>query len=240
MTPQQYLDHVASESARFAGATAGSLDVGVEFLDGWTIHDLVAHLGGVYSGVIGRVAPKAEASPPAPEAGTDAINEWFVDRRTDLLSALSSADDDDPAETFAGTRTIAWWKRRLAHETAVHRWDADAAIDGTAAAAPIDGDLATDGVDEYLEVGLRSSSRRPDRVYPAQSLHLHRADGPGEWMLVGDGQGGLTVSHEHGKGDAAVRGPASALLLWVWGRPTDEVEIFGDTDVAATWRALAP
>lgn len=240
MTPQQFLDHVASESAHFAGASAGSLDVPVEFLGDWTVHDLVAHLGQVYSNVIGIVAPDAEPPSPPPESGSDTINEWFAERRTTLLTSLSSARDDDPAETFAGTRTVAWWKRRLAHETAVHRWDVDAAIEGSSATAPIDSDLAADGIDEYLEGSLVFSSSRPNRTYPDRSLHLHRSDGPGEWMLVGDGHGGVTVSHEHGKGDAAVRGPASALLLWVWGRPTDDVEIFGDAEVAAAWRALAP
>jgi hypothetical protein len=59
-------------------------------------------------------------------------------------------------------------------------------------------------------------------------------------MLVSDGQGGVAVTHEHGKGDAAIRGPASALVLWLWGRPTPGVEIFGDQAVAEAWRSLAP
>jgi hypothetical protein len=59
-------------------------------------------------------------------------------------------------------------------------------------------------------------------------------------MLVADSNGELRVTHEHGKGDAAVRGPASELLLWVWGRPTHDLQIFGDEAVAAAWRALAP
>ena len=128
----------------------------------------------------------------------------------------------------------------MASETAVHRWDAEAALRPIAEVTPIDGDLATDAIDEYLAVSLRFSSSRPDRVYPDHSLHLHRGDGPGEWMLVADSNGELRVTHEHDKGDAAVRGPASELLLWVWGRPTHDLQIFGDEAVAAAWRALAP
>ncbi len=59
-------------------------------------------------------------------------------------------------------------------------------------------------------------------------------------MLASDGKDGVAVTHEHGKGDAAVRGPASALLLWVWGRPTAEVEVYGDQAVAQAWQSLAP
>lgn len=128
----------------------------------------------------------------------------------------------------------------MAHETAVHRWDADAAIEGVDLAAPIDADLAGDGIDEYLTVYLDPGRSSPTRVYPTDSLHLHRTDGPGEWMIVGDGQGGVTITHEHGKGAAAVRGTASELVLWAWGRPTSDVQIFGDESVAAAWQALAP
>ena len=213
-------------------------------LDNWSIRDLVAHLGQVYAFVTATVTnlePEAGAlgsEATAPEG--DAINEWFGERRNLLLAALSAADEEADVFTFVGTRTVAWWKRRMAHETAVHLWDAVHSIDGPDASNPIDSDLAADGVDEYLEVSLRTSSSRPDRRYPIESLHLHRADGPGEWMLVGDGAGGLTITHEHGKGDAAVRGPAAELVVWIWGRPTAGVEIFGSEAVAAAWHELAP
>lgn len=242
MIPQHHLDHVAEQSARFASLTSGALDVTVAHLD-WTIRELVAHLGAVYSMVIANTAaPGADVVRPGDEAVApegDGINEWFAERRSTLLSTLEAADGDAVTWTFAGERTINWWIRRMAAETAVHCWDADSAVNGDDV-EPIAGDLATDAIDEYLEVGLRFSSSRPDRVYPAESLHLHRTDGPGEWMLVGDGEGGVAVTHEHGKGDAAVRGPASALLLWMWGRSERDIEIFGDEAVAATWRALAP
>ncbi len=240
MTPQQYLDHIAAESARFASAAASSLDETISFLGDWKIRDLVAHLGAVYTGVISTVAPAGTLTPSDPAPDGAGVNDWFIERRTTLLTTLSSAHDDDPAKTFASMKTVAWWKRRLAHETVVHRWDVDAATSGIGSAAAIDSELAKDGVDEFAEVSLRFSSSRPDRVYPSKSLHLHRSDGPGEWMIVADGQGGVTVTHEHGKGDAAVRGPASALLLWIWGRPVDDIEIFGDEAVAEAWRSLAP
>ena len=58
-------------------------------------------------------------------------------------------------------------------------------------------------------------------------------------LLVGDDGPNVTVTREHAKGDAAIRGQAEELLLWIWGRP-GQVELFGDADVAAAWRALAP
>jgi len=243
VTPQEHLDHVAADSAHFASAAAGNLDAPIEHL-GWRMHGLVAHLGDVYSMVIAAVTATGTDRPAfgdhtkAPD--DDMINDWFAERRTTLLTALSHADADAGVWTFTGPRTNAWWMRRMASETALHRWDAEAGIKALADISPIDSDLATDAIDEYHAVSLRFSSSRPDRVYPAESLHLHRSDGPGEWMLVSDGAGGLAVTHEHGKGDAAVRGSASQLLLWSWGRPTHDVQIFGDEAVAKAWQTLAP
>ena len=79
-----YLDHVAAESAHLASTSAGSLDAPIAFLGDWTIRDLVAHLGAVYSGVITRVLP-AENEPETSELTSpppgEAINDWFVERR---------------------------------------------------------------------------------------------------------------------------------------------------------------
>lgn len=243
MTPQEHLDHIAADSARVAAIAATDLDARIEHLD-WTVRELVAHLGAVYSMVLSAVTsegtdrPDFDNQPAAPD--DDTVTNWFEERRTALLSALSSVDPDAATWTFAGTKTNAWWIRRQASETALHRWDAESAITALTDVTPIDSDLATDAIDEYHAVSLRFSSSRPDRVYPAESLHLHRDDGPGEWMLMSDGGGGLTVTHEHGKGDAAVRGSASELVLWSWGRPTHNVQIFGDEAVATAWQTLAP
>lgn len=242
MTPQQYLDAITADSDRFSAATSASLATPVGFLGEWKVHDLVAHLGGVYAVVAANTAnPTTEWVKPGDEAKApegDAINDWFLDRRTAVLDALSSGHVDDPAWTFAGAKSTGWWLRRMAHETAVHRCDAQiATLDGQ---AEIDSALAADGIDEYTEVGLRSSSSRPNRTYPEQTLHLHRTDGPGEWMFARADDGSVVVTQEHGKGDAAVRGPASALLLWIWGRPVEGLEVFGDPAVARAWQAVAP
>ena len=244
MTPQDFLDHTAAESAHFASAAAGMVDAPVQCLGDWTMRDLVLHLGQVYTVATGNVAAASTKIVPMGDEGQPPaegdLMEWFAERRAAVLTALTDANFEAPAPTFAGPKTAGWWARRMAHETVIHRWDAETALKGIDGAHPIDSTLAADGVDEFIEVSLRFSSSRPDRIYPTESLHLHRSDGPGEWTLVSDGHGGVAVTHEHGKGDAAVRGPSSALMLWLWGRPTNDVQVFGDETVAAAWRALAP
>ena len=148
-----------------------------------------------------------------------------------------TAEPDATAWGFTPSREASFWQRRMAQETLVHRWDAEKAAGDV---TPMPPELARDGIDEYLAVGLRYSGRRPERDYPTESLHLHCTDTEGEWMLVGQGINAFTVTHEHGKGDAAVRGTSEDILLWIWGRPDVDVQIFGDESVAATWQALAP
>ncbi len=229
-------------SAQFAEVSMAHLDAPIDHLDGWTVRDLVAHLGGVYVyATVNAQAASTEPTRPGPEARApegDAIAGWFADRTNTLVATLESVPLDQQSWTHAGMQRAGWWRRRMAHETAVHLWDAQAAA---GSAQPIDGDFAADGIDEFFEVSRDVNAAQSRHTYPAESLHLHRSDGPGEWMIQrGASETDLAVTHEHGKGDAAVRGPASELLLWIWGRPVSDIEIFGDESVAAAWRSLAP
>lgn len=242
MDKTNYLQVIELESERFIEAVAGTLDRTITHCDDWPVRELAAHMGFVWTIAATNVAAATDTpTRPGPEATApdgDAIVDWLRDRRDALLTTLAGAEAGDPAWGFAGDLTAGFWQRRMAHETTVHRWDAQ---HGTGTGVdPIASDVARDGIDEYTVVGLRHSSSKPTRDYPTESLHLHRTDGDGEWMFVGDGDGGVTVTHEHAKGDAAVRGTAADLLLWIWGRPAGDLELFGDPEVAARWQAVAP
>jgi len=236
------LQTVRELSAELAQTASDNLDATIAHLDGWTIRDLLAHLGGVYVyATVNAQAGSTEPTRPGPEArapeGDDIVG-WFQERTSVLLEALESTPLDQLGWTHAGMQPAGWWRRRMAHETAVHLWDAQA---GAGSPTPIDAELATDGIDEFYDVSRDVNAAQSRHTYPAESLHLHRSDGPGEWMIQrGATETELAVTHEHGKGDAAVRGPASELLLWIWGRPVSDIEIFGDESVAAAWQALAP
>jgi predicted lipid carrier protein YhbT len=71
----------------------------------------------------------------------------------------------------------------------------------------------------------------------AGSVHLHSTDADGEWVVTEpDPSSRLAVTHEHAKGDAAVRGSASDLLLLLWRRlnlddHAERFEVFGDRAV---------
>jgi hypothetical protein len=72
------------------------------------------------------------------------------------------------------------------------------------------------------------------------SVHLHANDADGEWTLHTD-DGIFRVTKGHSKGDVAVRGPASSLVLLLWNRigPQDAgLEMFGDPAVFDNWRSI--
>jgi uncharacterized protein (TIGR03083 family) len=243
MEKAQYVEILAAESQAFIEAAVENLDAPVAHLDDWASRDLAIHQGSMWqyatANVVGQGDRARPAEPWPSESATDpALSEWLEATRDRMLDALLDADPSAPAYTFASNdQTAGFWQRRMVAETVVHRWDAQSAIDK---ARPIDPEVAADGIDEYTQVGLQFSSSRKNRIYPSSSLHLHCTDTEGEWMLIGDDGPSVTVTREHGKGDAAVRGDASTLLLWIWGRDAGNIEIFGDADVATTWRMLAP
>lgn len=241
MDKSDYLDALDTDSQALLAA-AGSVpqDNPVAVCPGWTVRDLVAHTAFVWGHATHATAsgdltrPSQKDTPPE-EA--DELIDWALGIRAAMLEVLGNAEPDAPAWNFTNqAQTAAFWQRRMSIETMLHRWDAESVA---LKITPMFAERAADGIQEYTEVGLRYSASKPNRVYPSKSLHLHITDTEGEWMLVGDDGPNLTVTNEHGKGDAAARGQAEELLLWVWGRP-GEIEIFGDESVAETWRSLAP
>ena len=95
---------------------------------------------------------------------------------------------------------------------------------------------AVDGVDEFLDHFTDTGAEGAEPV--GGTVHLHCTDpsmpeGAGEWLITEPVVGGrLEVTREHAKGDAAVRGTASDLVLALWRRrtldETDRFEVFGD------------
>jgi uncharacterized protein (TIGR03083 family) len=240
MNTETYLQHIEADGEALIAAVAAAPSARIATCPGWTNRDLAKHVGNVYSFVIAqlRAADPAERAPserlPAPAEGD--ITPWLRERHTAILATLRSTAPASPAWNWTANKTAAFFYRRMAHETAVHRLDAQQAA-GTP--APIDPVLATDGVSEMMEVFMQ---HRPDGrlpTYPRGSLHLHRTDGDGEWMLKAQ-DGTLSVSHEHAKGDAAARGSAQDLLIYLWGRGRDGLECHGEDALLDAWGSLAP
>lgn len=238
MEPAEYLDALRRYGKRMAAAAEGALDLAVPSCPEWTVADLVWHMSTVHAfwRQIASAAipgPEAYAEPDRPADGE--LVAWLRAGVDEIADALTELDPATPAWTWAPQKNVGFIQRRVAQETAVHCWDALAAVGRD---EPIEPGLAVDGIDEFLDfldVGLPG---RPTHLQgPAQTIHLHATDVSGEWV-VRAGDGACQVERTHGKGDAAVRATASDLLLLLWRRRSPEdLEVHGDRAALAGFLA---
>jgi uncharacterized protein (TIGR03083 family) len=148
----------------------------------------------------------------------------------ELINVLSLLDPARSCWTWAGINDVAWVIRRMAQETAVHAWDALCATSNT---AEIEAALASDGIDEFVHVMVMGNMREKEGPLSG-SVHIHCTDVEGEWLIAPTGTSDVVVTREHAKGDCAIRGSASSLLLSLWRRiPMSSLEVIGSSDVAA-------
>jgi len=244
------LSTLVAAGEKFARLAEGSLDRQVPACPDWTVLDLVGHLGGVYSwanlvlAAGGERPAVARSAPPGDRSTTVA---WFLEQRSRLLESLTATPGHAPAWNFSSRseRTASWWLRRQAVETAIHLHDLEEAVAYDARTDPtgsrtVTAEAAADGADEILcDLALSYLDRNPG-IGVAGTLHVHCTDAPGEWLVDFDVTPARTT-REHAKADAAVRGPAGELLLWLWNRRNLEeatLEVFGEAHVARCWELI--
>ncbi|MBV9581103.1 MAG: maleylpyruvate isomerase family mycothiol-dependent enzyme [Chloroflexi bacterium] len=222
-------------------AAAGDLNTPVPTCPGWELRDLVRHIGGIHRWarqiittpytrpLVGDLEVIAGGWP----ADADLVG-WAKSGHDRIVETLEQASPDVAVWSFwPSPSPLAFWARRMAHETAMHRADAEATLIGQIEPYPVD--FALDGLEEML---YGFASRRHSRLQsdPPKTFHLHTTDGAGEWVAT-IGPEGTRVTSGHAKADCAVAGPASDLFLLVWNRrDTSGLQVFGDTSVLDLWR----
>lgn len=237
-----WADIVEREGTALGDAAALDPAAAVPSAPGWDTTDLLRHIGLIHtrSSVIlrtGTTERPTRTNGMLPEPPTDGVLDWYRDPLAALVVDLRAVDDPDrPVYSFSPKHGRAgFWPRRMAQETTIHRVDAEQAVGRPV--APIAPDLAVDGVDEVFGVFVPvfAADRSPG---DGRTVHLHSTDAEGEWLIRFE-PGAIVVEAGHAKGDAAVRGPAADLLLWLWGRgPLDGLDVFGDRAAAEALREL--
>lgn len=209
--------------------------------EGMVLAELVRHVGSVHHLVTDwvRDGRRPTAWAQAPEVGED-LAAWARQGSADMLETLTSRSPAQPCATWSATdRTVGFWIRRMAHETAVHRVDAAQALGER---WRVDPELAADGVAEALELWL--GTRLGTKVGGSgRTVRLMASAGAGlavvDWTVRP-----LKTIVEFGRGpagaDATVTGTPAALWAWTWGRSDEEhpVEILGSQEAADEVRAL--
>ncbi len=251
LTDDRYLEALPAQAAQFVQALRGAdLQQWVPTCPEWTLHRLTEHLGQAHRGAAAIVAKQSTApvrpgdlvgaqAPDDPEA----LDRWLREGADELVGAIRATGPQTPVWTWAGERRAGFWTRRMVHETAVHRADAELAQGRDFA---LDADLAADAISEWLQMicSAKALEVRPELAElqgDGQLLHLHSTDDglgeAGEW-IVRRTPAGPVWEHGHSKGDVAVRGPVVALLLVLLRRvPPDvaDVQVLGDPAVLKHW-----
>jgi uncharacterized protein (TIGR03083 family) len=231
-----YLGTIRNDAAGLAtAARAAGLGADVPTCPEWDVEKLVRHTGRVFTScaaVVRERGPVDFGALAQMPKGDGAI-EAFEERATALVDALEGLPEDFPIWNWFGIEPPipGFYHRRMAHEVAIHRYDAQSAA---GACSPVDTVLAVDGLDEFLAFLL--AAREPTGSLGG-SLHLHAIDTDAEWV-VRDAEGGrLVATKGHERCDVAVRGTASDLNLFVVNRvAASTLDVVGDPSIAERWR----
>lgn len=208
----------------------------------WLLRDLVRHLGGVHRWATGFVMGAGVQPPDGdlerfvggwPE-DTDLVA-WFREGHRALVGALASAPADLDTWTFLDAPSpLAFWACRQAHETAIHRVDAESAA-GDVTGFP--SDFAADGIDELLLRFVGRPGRTLDVAEP-RSMVLRATDVPRSWSVTFAPSGLTALADPIDAGaELEVTGDASTLYVVLWNR-RDPVglKLVGASDLLDLWR----
>ena len=212
----------------------------------WLVQDLLRHTGHIHRWAARHIA-ECPASildgPPEEEmlasgAADHDLLDWFLAGHAALVETLATADPDlECATLFGAPSALGFWARRQAHETAIHRADAESAAGKRPDYPP---GFAADGIDE-LVMGFGARRKyRPSSSGEGQ-IQITAADTGDAWYLSAtDGRIQAYRGRSPGPGQNVVIGPAAGLYLFLWNRSEADpagVAISGDGSVLAAWRS---
>jgi uncharacterized protein (TIGR03083 family) len=210
----------------------------------WRVRDLLRHLCYVHGWAATHIRDAPDhviAGPSEAELLADGpsdarlLGAYRIGHR-ELADTLRAADPAISCATFLPAPSpLAFWARRQAHETAIHR--ADAELAARSPVTPFSPEFAADGIDELL-TGFAPRDRPAVRPPAPHTLQVHTTDADGHWHLL-IGPAGIEARRGHGPADTVVSGTAHELYLLLWNRQdaaSAAVTIWGDLNVLQLWR----
>lgn len=244
-----YLDFLARECTRFGDVMrAAAPSAPVPTCPEWTADDLLWHVAGrvfpFWTAVVRLrdIAAVQELPDPDRPAGHDALLDLWQQSSAAMLDVLHRVDDSESMWTWSSDHTAGFIKRRMAHETLIHRVDAEVTV---ADRTGIPAELASDGVDEVLRhfFGNAPDWASWDGGAPDGPIgRVVATDTDAEWTvqlgaLSGtdpdgrryDAEPALVLRGADEGTSFTLRAAAADLDLWLWNRPTfGELAVDGD------------
>lgn len=237
MTPR-HLELIRAEGAALGRAARIDPTRPVPRYPGWSIADLVVHVGSVHRRTLRIVEERAQEPVDRVYPDTDEPDEvlaWYDDGLDAMAEAFEEADSATEVWGLVPSCSVGWWQRRMAVETSIHRWDAESAH-GPAQA--IDPELAVEAIDEFAQLpAFRLTTANLGE--PGTALTLSATDQPASWRLAEGADGGVTLGRAGGAdGKATISGTASDLYLDMVGRTAGSLSAEGDIAVIEAWRSI--
>lgn len=235
-------------------ASAGR-DSAASTCPGWTVTDLVAHVGKTQRWVSEIIERRIEDPTQLPTEMAIVPTEpddwpfWLDDGAARSAEACSDEALEAPVFNAAGDDRTGgqFWLSSLLNEAVIHGADA---ANAAGKSYDLDADIAADLISNHLAM-LTSptwAAQRPDSARAlrgaGETLHWHATDGPGigeasDWIIE-RGPGGPSWRLGTGEADVSVNGPAKSLLLILTRRrqltdARDQVTVDGDLDLVRHW-----
>ena len=131
----------------------------------------------------------------------------------------------------------AFYARRFAYETAIHRADAALALGRR---FTLDADVAADAIDEWMALGclpfhFEVHPWMRELLAPGRTIGMHATDIDAHWLLDLTGDV-IAWRRADEPAVAAVRGPVTDLLLMIYRRiPATGLDVTGDARLVDFW-----
>lgn len=243
METARFLEILDAEGTLLAAAAerAGT-DAKVPACPGWQMRDLLRHTGAVHRWAAAFVAEEHTSYRPigdGPELDGAELIAWYRDSHRGLVETLADAPSDVRAYTFhpaPSPSPLAFWARRQAHETTVHRFDAEGAVGAVPPSGPvaIGTEFAVDGIDELLR-GFHARPKSRVRTETLRVLRVRATDADAVWTVRLSQEPPVTTPDDSADADCELAGPADRLYLALWNRlPVPSVT--GDRSLATLWQ----
>ncbi len=228
------------EAAEFIAAADKAAPEAVSACDGWTTHEVAAHVTGIAVEVIRHLDPYLQGDPvprtrsfeereaPLQAMGHPALLRRLDDEEARMRAMVDTVLGREPDAVIPWTgrhMAVAKFIPHLRNEHALHRWDI-AGDDDTSAALLGSMDLVGHSVGELGRILLAAGRKRdPD---PGSDFHVRlRVAGQPDLRVLVEGGNATLAWAADGDGDSGASEPAvemdaGARQLFIWGRRPDQ------------------
>ena len=238
---------IVTQTSLLTGHLDGAdVTVPVPTCPGWNVSQLARHVDGGHRWARKIVATRASEPPSdvalrdlsgANDDTPDVLAASLTQASAALAATLTEAGPDAQMWCPVGVGGAAFYARRFAYETALHRADAALAL---GAEYTLDPDVAADAIDEWMELGslpfhFEVHPQMRELLAPNRTIGMHATDTDAHWLL--DLTGDVIAWRRADEPAAAeIRAPVTDLLLAIYRRrPVGGLSVAGDAKLIDFW-----